>query len=114
MPITRWRKSKVSQLNYGAISQQQVETRIAFQRRFEKAVKLKAKDRKLLYKEWRQEIGDIAARETAMYVESFLKGDNPRTRERPKWFVNLNTIASTTQSITPQEKLNVSMQSSLL
>ena len=55
------------------------ETREAFKRRFDQARGLNAKERKTLYKSWRAEIGDIAARETAMFVESYRKGDNPKT-----------------------------------
>jgi hypothetical protein len=102
----------VSQLNYDVINQQLAESRQKFQQRFEEAVKLSAKDRKILYKRWRQEMGDIAAREVAMYVESFKRGDNPKTRERPKWFTS--QITSTTQSTTSKAQSSASKQSSLL
>jgi hypothetical protein len=61
------------------------ETREAFKQRFDQAKLLNAKDRKILYKNWRADIGDIAARETAMFVESYLKGDNPKTAKGIKW-----------------------------
>jgi len=66
--------------------QQQIhEARLRFLARFDEAVKLSAKERKILYKKWREEIGDDAARETALFVESYKKGDNPKTATRPKW-----------------------------
>jgi hypothetical protein len=61
------------------------ETREAFKQRFEQAKSLNAKDRKILYKKWRAEIGDDAARETAKFVESYKKGDNPKTANGVKW-----------------------------
>ena len=61
------------------------ETREAFKQRFDQAKSLSAKDRKILYKKWRSEIGDISARETAMFVESYRRGDNPKTANGIKW-----------------------------
>tara|TARA_R110000772_G_scaffold58_4_gene404 strand:- start:1466 stop:1753 length:288 start_codon:yes stop_codon:yes gene_type:complete len=72
-------------MDYIKINQQLAETRKKFLERFDKAIKLNAKERKNLYKEWRSEIGDQAAREVAKFVESYKKGDNPRTDHRPKW-----------------------------
>lgn len=68
-----------------AVIQQLNETRRRFKERFEAAIKLSAKDRKILYKKWRAEIGDDAARETAKFVESYKKGDNPKTANGIKW-----------------------------
>lgn len=61
------------------------ETRRRFKERFSEAIKLNAKDRKILYKKWRDEVGDDAARETAKFVESYKKGDNPKTANGPNW-----------------------------
>jgi len=61
------------------------ETREAFKQRFNEAIKLNAKDRKILYKKWRDDLGDTAARESARFVESYKKGDDPKTRNGIEW-----------------------------
>ena len=102
----------MNKLNYDVINQQLAESRQKFQLRFEEAVRLNAKDRKILYKRWRMEIGDTAAREVAMFVESFKRGDNPKTRERPTWFTN--QITSTDPNTTAKAESSAYKQSSLL
>lgn len=79
----------VVEMDYVKVKQQLVDSRKKFLERFDKAIKLNAKDRKALYKEWRSEMGDQAAREVAKFVESYKKGDNPRTDHRPKWDLDI-------------------------
>lgn len=59
------------------------ETRRKFQLRVEEAVRVRAAARrKVIYQRWRQEFGDDIARESARFVETYLKGNV----KWPSWF----------------------------
>jgi hypothetical protein len=59
-------------------------SQLRFKARVEEALKFRSnmKHRKEVYARWRQEVGDAVARESAKYVEAYIKGQV----EWPRWF----------------------------
>jgi hypothetical protein len=64
-------------------------SQIEFKKRFDEAMTFSrnASKRKEVYSRWRQEIGDAAARESAKFVEAYLKG----LIKYPQWFESLKS-----------------------
>lgn len=64
-------------------------TQLKFKTRVDEALKFRsnAKLRKEVYSRWRQEIGDALAKETARFVEAYIKGQV----DWPRWFNDLKS-----------------------
>lgn len=62
-------------------------TQLRFRKRVDEAMKFSrnGKARKEVYTRWRNEIGDSLAKETAMFVEAYLKGNV----KYPQWLSDL-------------------------
>jgi hypothetical protein len=64
-------------------------SRLRFKARVEEALKFRtnAKNRKEVYARWRQEVGDVVARESARFVEAYINGQV----DWPRWFDGLKS-----------------------